>query len=80
MNGGMPIPQPPSIGRIVHYYRIHGNGMSGPYAAIVINFGVGGLVDAKVFLPSGEDLMIQGIPCSMSGVPQPGHWNWPPRV
>jgi hypothetical protein len=84
--------QKPSVGRVVHY-QSHGspNGQhkSEPRAAIITSVredigkegsagpGRDGFVDLCVLNPSG---MYFDRATPYSETPQPGHWNWPPRV
>ena len=48
--------------------------------AIIVGVAPGGVVDLNVFSSSGPPEIKKGVPCSMTEEPQPGHWNWPPRV
>ena len=76
--------QKPTVGRIVHY---HSYGTPGgefkpePRAAIVTHVNDDGTIDLCAVNPTG---LFFNRNVSMGGpdgaTPQPGCWNWPPRV
>lgn len=71
--------QPPSIGRIVHYYPVADTGKRSPYPAIVTNVNEDGSVNLAVFNDAIHELMPQelepiGVWHSEEGL---NRWCWP---
>lgn len=73
--------QVPSVGRIVHYQSYgtpKGEYKPLPRAAVVTEVDEdGSTVGLCVLNPTGQ-FFNQHVPFSVD--PEPGHWNWPPRV
>lgn len=69
--------QPPSVGRMVHYYPM-GADIVQPQAAIIAGIEPGERVTLHVFPPDGDSRRERGVAYSEGA--QPGAWSWPPRV
>ena len=73
--------QVPSVGRIVHYQSYgtpKGEYLPLPRAAVITEVDAdGSTVGVCVLNPTGL-FFNQHVPFSVD--PQPGHWNWPPRI
>lgn len=71
--------QPPSVGRIVHFYAPSpALPLDGPYAGIITGVGPDGFVSLMTFGPAGSTYPHAAV--SFSETPMHGCWSWPPRL